>query len=55
MDLKGVLGKAKKLAKQHEAQVDKAIDKASGEIEKHTPGSVDKIVDSAAKKAKDEL
>ena len=55
MDLKGALGKVKKMAAEHQPQVDKAINKASSVIKKHTPDNVDKAVDSAAEKAKDEL
>ena len=55
MNLKSALGMAKKLAHQHPAQVDKAIDLASAEVEKHTPDSVDKAIDSAAEKAKKEI
>ncbi len=55
MSLKGLIGKAEKLAKEHPDQVDKAIDLTSGEIKKHAPDSVDKAVDSAAQKAKEEI
>lgn len=55
MNLSGALGKAKKFAAGHQKEVDQAIDKASGIIKKKTPDNIDKVVDSAAKKAKDEL
>ena len=55
MDLKNALGMAKKLAKGHPEQVDKAIDVTAAEIEKHTPDSVDKTINSAAQKAKEEI
>jgi len=55
MNIKGALGKAKKLAEEHQPQVDKAIDSARSAIKKHAPHSADKGVDSAAEKAKDEI
>jgi hypothetical protein len=55
MNIKGALDKAKKLAEEHQPQVDKAIDSARNAIKKHTPNSVDKGVDEAAEKAKDEI
>jgi predicted metal-dependent peptidase len=55
MDIAGALGKARKLARGHQKQVDEALNKAANLAKEHAPSNVDKIIDQANQKAEEEF
>lgn len=55
MDLNDLTGKAQDLLKDHESEVNDAIDKVADAVKEKTPDQVDGAVDTAAEKAKDIL